>query len=108
MHTSVTRRKACRDRKSLWRHIAHSSSVATEIAGPHVMTRFRLRLSDQGRDKGFPIATESLWPCVTIVDRVAIGCGQWGKALCCDMEIVSRQRGATGSHQRAWQRARQA
>ena len=58
-----------------------------------------LGLGDQGRDRGFPVAIESLWPRVATVDHVAIGCGQGQETLCRDMETTSRQ----GSHQRARQ-----
>ena len=34
-----------------------------------------LGFGEQGLKRGFHVATESLWPCVETVDRVAIECG---------------------------------
>ena len=51
----------------------------------------------------FSIAIESFWFYVVIMDGVTTGCGQGWKALCHDTEIVSRQGGAMGAHQCAWQ-----
>ena len=56
-----------------------------------------LGLGDQGHNRGFPVATKSLWPYVVVVDRVATGCYQGREALCSDTEIVSRQ-GAQQAH----------
>ena len=58
-----------------------------------------LGLGDQGHDRGFHVATESLWPYVATVDYVATGCGQGQETLCRDMETTSRQ----GAHQLARQ-----
>ena len=53
---------------------------------PRVATRLGLGLGDQGRDKGFSVATGHSRHWVTTVGGVATGFGQGREALCRDME----------------------
>ena len=54
-------------------------------------TGLGLGLGEQGRDRGFSIATAPSRHWVATVGGVATGFGQGREVLCCDMETVSRQ-----------------